>query len=229
MRMNIRHSVKAAILAVICLAAMQSDGAMAQDSAAERLLAAAECGSLENHYGPFDYTNPTHAAEKLPIVEIAHFNTDVETLRSGQTADMPGWDLHYTLGTFPNHHRALYSMALYALRHKDEKVPPGARFSGDCYFQRAITFRPDDAVVRLIYSIFLSRDGHRSEAIEQLNTALEFDANNAEIHYNLGLLYEKSGQDELALAHARRAYEIGYPLPGLRHILERKGVWNNDD
>jgi hypothetical protein len=72
-----------------------------------------ECGTLANHYGPFDYTNARHYREKLPIVERAHFNRDVESLRRGQTAVRPGPDLHYVLGTFPNHHRALYSMLNY--------------------------------------------------------------------------------------------------------------------
>jgi len=217
------------LLALLGITAMHSASAADQDDSIDELMAAANCGTLENHYGPFDYTNPSHVAEKLPIVEMYHFNSDVESLRTGMSADIPGPDLDYTLQAFPNHHRALYAMGLLALRNAGERVPPGASFSGDCYFQRAISFRPDDPVVRLIASIYLSRSHRVDEAIEQLETALEFSENNAEIHYNLGLLYEKSGLDELALKHARLAYELDYPLPGLRHILERKGVWGKDD
>jgi tetratricopeptide (TPR) repeat protein len=201
--------------------------ASAQEKSYDELFAAAECGPIENAYGPYDYANPSDYAEKLPIVEAFHFNKNVESLKAGMTAELPGGDLDYTLRAFPNHHRALYSMGRYALSYPNDKVPPGAYFSGDCYFERAIRFRPDDPVVRLVFGIFLSKSKKYDEAIEQLKKGQELDDNNPEIHYNMGLVYEKSGQDQLALQHAKLAYGLGYPLPGLRNILKRKGVWTD--
>jgi hypothetical protein len=166
-------------------------------------------------------------ADKLPIVEAYHFNSDVEMLKRGMTAELPGGDLDYTLHAFPNHHRALYSMGRYALRYPNDRVPPGASYSAECYFERAIRFRADDSVVRLVYGIYLSLAKRNAEAIEQLKIGQKLDDDNSEIHYNLGLVYEKSGEDELALRHAKRAYELGFPLQGLRNILKRKGVWDN--
>lgn len=201
--------------------------ATAQDQSLDDVFAAADCGVLENAYGPFDYTNPSHFAERLPIVEAYHFNSDVEALKRGMTGELPGGDLTYTLHAFPNHHRALYSMGRYALQYPNERVPPGASYSAECYFQRAIRFRKDDAVVRLVYGIFLSMVKRNDDAIKQLKIGQQLDGNNPEIHYNLGLIYEKNGNDDLALKHAKRAYELGFPMQGLRNILKRKGVWDN--
>ena len=189
---------------------------------------ASQCGTLENAYGPYDYTNPTDTAEQLPVVETFHFNSNVEQLISGMTAERPGSDLDYTLRTFPNHHRALYAMVRYTLQHKGERIPPGAHYPGECYLLRAVRFRPEDASVRVIYGIYLSRTGRNDEALEQYEVAAELAPRNAEVHYNLGLLYQKLNRLDEALKHAKIAYELGYPLPGLRDQLKRDGVWKPD-
>ena len=64
------------------------------------------------------------------------------------------------------------------------------------------------------------------EAIEQMKVAVDLDPKNAEAHYNLGLLYERTGSIEEAVEHARVAYDLGYPLNGLRKKLDRRGVWD---
>ena len=63
-------------------------------------------------YGPYDYTNPTHFRDKLPIVNDYHFNARVENLVGGnkEESSHPGGDLNYVLMAFPNHHRALAAM-----------------------------------------------------------------------------------------------------------------------
>ena len=33
----------------------------------------------------------------------------------------------------------------------------------DCYFQRAIRFRPDDVVVRMLFASYLLKDGRRTD------------------------------------------------------------------
>ena len=45
----------------------------------------------------------------------------------------------------------------------------------------------------------------------------------AEIHYFLGLVFVDRREFELAVDHAAKAYELGYPLPGLRSKLQRLG------
>ena len=203
--------------------------AHAQDAGFDPKLDSTECGSLENHYGPWDYTNIDHFRERLPIVDNAHFNRNVETLTSGaRSGGSVGGDLDYTLRAFPNHHRALYSMARYSLQHSDRRVPPGANYSGYCYFERAIRFKPEDATVRLIFGGYYSQQKKYEEAIAQMKTAVNLDPGYAEAHYNLGLLYEKNGTLEEAVQHAQVAYDLGYPLDGLKNKLRRRGVWEEE-
>lgn len=184
-----------------------------------------DCGSLENGYGPYDYTDPTDVREKLPIVERFHFNVDVESLKRGQSAELPGGDLDYTLRAFPNHHRALYAMARYQLKYPHSRLAPGAQYSGDCYFERAIHFRPEDSRVQLVYGIYLDKRGNQAGAIERFRRAVELSPDSAEAHYNLGLLLFKSGEYVSAREHAQIAYDLGFPLQGLKRRLKEKNQW----
>lgn len=192
---------------------------------------AMDCGSLSNAYGPFDYTNPTHFNEKLPIVERAHFDRGVEQLAGHQSKAngkaMLAADLDYTLRAFPNHHRALVSMMRYHL----EMVPRGAsrmRYSAECYFDRAIRNSPEDAMVRMIRGLYYYKKDRPEDALESYSKALELAPESAEVHYNMGLIYLELGEVDKALNHARVAYREGYPLPGLRRKLDRLGVWSPD-
>jgi len=104
------------------------------------------CGKLENAYGPFDYTNPSDREKKLPIVEKFHFTPSVETLVHGNSSTVAK-DLDYTLRAFPNHHRALYAMLRYQLKNKG---PAGARYTIECYFDRALRLAPKDGEVYVL-------------------------------------------------------------------------------
>lgn len=172
--------------------------------------------------GPFDYTDPVDVAQKIPVVEQYHFNSDVENLVKGQTSAYIMQDLDYVLRAVPNHHRALYSVARYQL--KTRQVDPRYR-SAECYFDRAMRFRPNDATVRLIHGIFLARKGDKVAALAEYKAALEIDPGSAEAHYNSGLLYLEMKDFDNARAHAHKAYELGYPLQGLKRKLERAGEW----
>lgn len=186
------------------------------------------CGSLANAYGPFDYTNPVDVRDKLPIVETYHFDRGVDSLR-GHAQSGPqnlGGDLDYTLRAFPNHHRALDAMGRYQLQAK-QAPPPGARYTAECYFERALAFAPDDAVAIMVYGIYLVRKGDKDAALERYREALALMPDSSELHYNMGLLYASLGRYEDALAEAHVAYGAGYPLPGLRNKLERAGVWRD--
>jgi len=189
-----------------------------------------ECGSLENKYGPFDYTNAEHFAVLLPKVDSNHFTPEVESFQGhnkcgGNGCSVAG-DIDYTLRAFPNHHRALAAMAKYHIRGFD-KTRTKMRYSAACYFDRAIRFTPQDATIHMIYGYYLSRIDQLKEALEQYDYALSLVPNTAEVHYNLGLLYTDIRDYPRARMHARRAYELGFPLPGLRSKLERAGEWES--
>lgn len=189
------------------------------------LQAAPLCGELTTAYGPFDYTNSDDRQKKLPVVEQFHFTPNVEKLIKGQSASVAG-DLNYTLITFPNHHRALASMVNLALRDKTSK-PRDASYSIDCYFDRALRFKPTDGSVRMIYGNYLLKLGQQDKAIEQLNEAVRLQPENPNINYNLGLLYFQKKDYEQAKTYAKKAYELGFPLPGLKNKLMEAGKWED--
>lgn len=179
-----------------------------------------DCGDLVNAYGPYDYRT---SKDKLLIVDSNHFTQDVEALRRGITGPLGG-DIDYTLRASPNHHRALIAMSNLARKLNTEQ-PQGANYTLACYFDRAIRFAGDDGVVRLIYGTYLSRAGKKKDAMQQLEVALSLDPNNANVHYNLGLLYFEGKDFPQARLHAQRAYELGFALPGLKRMLENAGQW----
>lgn len=184
------------------------------------------CGPLvTGGFGPFDYRTASEFDRKL--VESAHFTPDVANLRAGSTGTL-GADLDYTLRAFPNHPRALLAMSTLGQRTKVTK-PAGAKWSVDCYFDRALRWRSDDPAVRLVLGIHLVRHGKTKEAHTQLEIAENNAIDNGGFHYNLGLAFLDAGDDERALAHAWRAYALGYDLPGLRNRLQKSGKWRDPD
>jgi Tfp pilus assembly protein PilF len=97
--------------------------------------------------------------------------------------------------------------------------------SGDEYFSAAVKFRPEDGTIRTLYGIFLHRKGQLDKALKQYEAALPLVPDSADLHYNLGLLYIQKNNYTKALEHAKKAYELGHPLPGLRNKLTDLGVW----
>jgi tetratricopeptide (TPR) repeat protein len=112
----------------------------------------------------------------------------------------------------------LFALARLVLR---DGQPKGGRYRPECYFVRARVFAPDDPVVYEVYGYLLAGQGKKAEAVEFYERALSLDDGRAEAHYNLGLLYLDLGNVPKAQLHADRAYQLGYPLPGLRNRLQK--------
>jgi tetratricopeptide (TPR) repeat protein len=182
-----------------------------------------ECGTLKNAYGPYDYMNAEDRRKRLPIVEGGHFTPQVEALISGETTTNAAGDLDYTLRAFPNHHRALSAMSRYQLSHK--RSTNAGYYTAECYFKRALEFKPDDAVVSYIYGIHLYKQHKYKQALSYYKRAESLQPDSAELNYGLGLLYMKLRNFDKAESYARKAYQQGYPLPGLKNALKRKGYW----
>lgn len=182
------------------------------------------CGDpFVNNHGPFDYR--TERGPKLKIVEDYHFNSKVESLIGGQSGSIEG-DLAYTLRAFPNHHRALISMKNLALRMKSAKRGPET-LPLECYFVRALRFRPDDTLVRLIYAQFLSASARKPEAVGQLDQAAAAAKDNPFSHYNIGLVYLEAGDYDKALAQAHRAMALGFERPEIKQRLQAVNRWSD--
>jgi tetratricopeptide (TPR) repeat protein len=205
------------LLACLCISA--TGMAWAQQAGGEN------CGAITSSFGPFDYR--VERGNNLNLVESAHFTPSVEALIKGNTG-MLGGDLNYTLSVFPNHHRALMSVMRYGEKMKNPH-PPDLRYSVECYFDRAIRFRPDDGIPRMMYAIFLAKGNRNSEATQQLDIA----SANAEgkenpfTHYNLGLNYMDLKEYDKAQEQAHKAYALGFLQPELKDKLKALGKWTD--
>jgi hypothetical protein len=181
------------------------------------------CGELKGrHHGPLDYR--MRGQINLEIVEVAHFTPEVEAGVRG-TSGYLGGDLDYTLKAIPNHARALNTIAKISLRDKVVQIPHST-YPVACYFDRAIRFAPDDGAVRAIYGSYLLSLGKLDDAEAMFVNALEMMPEDAAVHYNAGLLYFKQKKYEKARLHAKKAYDMGFPLPGLKKMLTQAGQWN---
>lgn len=182
------------------------------------------CRGNPQGYGPYDYTNPASVQNNLPVVEQYHFTPQVERLISGKSGFILS-DLDYTIRAFPNHHRALFAVIraysepgrLKQRNMGEPKTPP------ECYLQRAAKFSPKDGKVELLYGLYLHKLGKLDEAEDHYRRAVKLMPRSAEAHYNLGLLLTDQERYADAVPVAKKAYQYGYPLAGLRRRLAAAG------
>ncbi len=194
------------------------------------------CGSLGNSFGPYDYRSDHYVPApgdqeshqiKRGLVDGAHFTRRVELLlgaQSGGQIGPPGADLDYTLRAFPNHHRALMAVMKYGEKQKSQK-PEGLRYDVECYFERAVRFQPDDAIARMLYATFLTKNNRVPEAIAQLEISTVVAKDNAFTHYNIGLVYFDMKNYGKALSQAYRAQALGFERTELRELLKGVKQW----
>lgn len=180
------------------------------------------CGPIyiPTHVGPFDYRTDR---QLLSTVEFGHFQPGVERLIKPMFQYF-GADLDYTLKAFPNHHRALMTMARLTLKEKTLN-PKGANYSAECYFVRGMTFRPDDLIVRMIYASFLVMHQRNEDAVKQLNYVLESAGDDPFTHYNVGMIYADMKDWPRALQQAHIALAGGFGRPELKKRLQTAGQW----
>ena len=167
-----------------------------------------------------DYLDPENGG-RLSNVERVHFTDDVRSLRSGSTGYVIQ-DIEFVLNVFPNHHGGLDAMSRLAIR-EGASQPRRARWPIECRFQWASQRNANDGMVSLIQGVHYHRLGNRAEARTHLERAAELSPENPEVRYNVGLLLFRYGEHDAAYEHAKEAYAMGYPLPGLRNMLERAG------
>ncbi len=187
------------------------------------------CGPMINNAGtyvngPYDYRKTTQANKDM--VEKYHFNEQEKVMGSSSARKhVPVWDqFEYTLRIFPNSPRALAAIDRLSQLLKTDK-PPGAKLSAECAFLKAVMFTPDDPVVRVLFGFYLGKRGRTAEAKIQLNEAARLAPDNPSVQYNLGLAYFQIKDYPQAREHALAAYGMGFPLPGLREMLQREGRW----
>ena len=182
------------------------------------------CGPLHTtgQYGPFDFRTDK---DRLPVVVNNHFGPDVENLIRGQTSTAIGADIAFTLRAIPNHPNALMSMMLLGVKEKSE-TPAGSQYPVECWFDRALRFRPDDNVARMIYTSYLTQKNRKADAMRQLDAISAAAKDNPFTYNNIGLLYFDLGEYPKALAQAHKSMELGMDRPALREKLQALGKWS---
>ena len=194
---------------------------------------AEECGPPPpGSFGPFDYTS-AEGQRNLKLVEDYHFTPKVEALISGKSGSVEQ-DLNYTLQRFPNHHRALYSVANYYTfsRNKHRKaVPEQSLLSFECYVSIAKQFAPHDHMIPLIVGLYHHNNEEYQKALAEFNEAEKWMAENPDVLYNLGLLHMDLGNIDLATQYAEKVQlnYPEYPLDGLYQRLKEKGITVKND
>ena len=103
--------------------------------------------------------------------------------------------------------------------------PPGVRYSVECYFDRAIRFKPNDIVVRMLYATFLAKYSRMHDAGKQLLQANQLAGENAISHQNIGLIYFDWKDYDKALSQAHKAIALGLIDLPLRDQLKNIGKW----
>lgn len=193
------------------------------------------CTGGAEGFGPYDYfdvdeeTDPLYGKGRYWEANKVH--TDRARLLLDRPRPMSQGDfqlamsnLDYTLRAFPNDPRALQYMVEidHVLRNSQRRLaseyPPP-----ECYFERAIHFRPEQPHIPLLYGIYLNKRDLPEREILQYEQALRLNNEFAEAHYNLGLALAKLRRFDDALPHASKAYQLGFPLQGLRRILVANG------
>ena len=185
----------------------------------------ASCGNLSNgSNGPWDFRNER---QMLAAGENNHFNRSVETLTAGQSGTV-GSDINFLLHMYPNHPRGLMAMMRWGEKLKTP-TPRDTLYSIECYFERALRFRPDDNVARMIYAMFLSQNARPAEAQKQLDRVVASAGDNPFTHFNAGLLYFDIKQYDKALAQARTARTLGFLRTDLIDKLKAAGKWTEPE
>ena len=89
------------------------------------------------------------------------------------------------------------------------------------YMQRATELAPDDLEIRLAYGILLCTLEMFEHAKPELEHVIEQDVNNADAHYNLGVLYAVSTERiDDAKYHLKQAYTLVPEFDQARYIYD---------
>ncbi|MEG0260017.1 MAG: tetratricopeptide repeat protein [Lysinibacillus sp.] len=89
------------------------------------------------------------------------------------------------------------------------------------YLQRAVELAPEDVQSRLAYAIVLCALEMFDEGKKELDIILEQDWNNADAHYNLGVLYAVSTEEtDNAMYHLKQAFTLQPEYDQARYIYD---------
>lgn len=171
------------------------------------------CGPLNK--APWDYRKDK---QFYKIVEDNHFTPQVESLMRGQSGSLVAPDIDYTLTVFPNHHRALLAATRLAERDQSQlrnQLPRPI----ECYYERALRFRADDVVVRMLYAQFLYKRNRGPEALSHLDEVIRRADDNPLTLKNVGLVLLEMKEYDRAILMVKRLEELQSGDTQLRDAL----------
>ena len=116
-------------------------------------------------------------------------------------------------------------MSKVSMREGTDK-PYGSPYTVDCWFQRAIVWRSDDLIVRLIYANHLTQTKRLKDAAAQADIVASNAGDSAFTHLNVGLVFYDMGNFDAALKHAHKAIELGLNNMTLKDLLVKAGKWS---
>lgn len=159
------------------------------------------------------------------MTEANHFTPNIEGLEHGNTGTLAA-ELSFLLHAMPNFPRGLATLTRYSLRERSTQ-PGNLDFSVDCYYLRAIRFRPNDLIVRMLFADYLIKWNRIDEAAAQLEPVRLTAGDNPMTHYNLGLLYFEVKRYKEALEQAHIAMSLGMDRTALKDRLVAVGQWSD--
>lgn len=202
-----------------------ADAATSCRAACRRLLLLCACGVFVGAADAQPVNNDYYAnrgTALLEMVERYHLGPGEEKMRAKHYQSAYG-DFRFILNYFPNHPQALLLMAQLCETWKSPTCVSSE------YFDAALARNPTTPTTYVAYGIYLLRAHQPAAAIKQLNHAIELAPDSLNAHYNIALAYIDIHEYDLANEHARKAYDLGATLPGLRDRLKREGHWNPTD
>ena len=212
------HILKRLLVLTCCSVALAANAQLARPKTAEEF----ECGTMvvAKRVEPMDYRTDR---KLLATVEGGHYQQQVEDLIKPMFESF-GADLDYTLHAYPNHHRALLTLIRLGERERTDQ-PFQSRYTIDCYLRRAIRWRSDDLIARMIYAQYLIKKNRLQEARSQLSYVSTKAGDNPFTHFNLGLSYFDMKAYDQALEQAHLAAALGMENEKLKNKLMEVGQW----
>jgi tetratricopeptide (TPR) repeat protein len=136
-------------------------------------------------------------------------------------------DLSYFTARVPPE-SGIMAKALYSLAEAYNGL--GDRTTAMQTLTEAVESHPENPATHVALGLFLRNDKDLAGARKALEHGVQVigDSVSAELDYDLALVLLESDQKEQAVKYAHKAYELGYPLPGLRMKLARMGLWSPD-
>lgn len=92
------------------------------------------------------------------------------------------------------------------------------------FLEKAIDAQPNAPAPYAHAAVVYRKAGDIEKGLNVLRQGdVATNGTSAELNYFLGLFYVETNDLDSAVTYARRAYELGYPLPGLATKLRRRG------